>query len=88
MSTKPQAVQAAYNWAWNTHHDKNSPTMAVLCANQVLSARELYGVSDACYEVLTNLLKDWRAAKRPGFDKPIKALTSTLEIGEEAAAGI
>lgn len=84
MTTKPQAVQAAYNWAFNTRGGKNSPGISMLCANQILSAVELYGLSDACYEVLTSLLKGWIAEKRPSFDKPIKALARALQIQEEA----
>ena len=86
MTTKPQAIQSAYTWAWNTQNDRKSPTMSVLCAKQVLDAVELYGNSDACYEVLGNLLKEWRASKRLEFKEPIERLSRTFEIGEEAAA--
>lgn len=82
--TKPQAIQSAYTWAWNTHNDKKSPTMSVLCAKQVLDAVDAYGVSDACYEVLGNLLREWRASKRQGFELPIKIVANSLSLVDPA----
>lgn len=84
--TKPDAVKYAYHWAWNVWNDKKSCVMWMLCAKQVLEAVELYGVSDACYEVLTNLPKEWRSSKRDGFIMPIKELEGRLGIREEVFA--
>lgn len=87
--TKPQAIQSAYNWAWNVQNDRKSPTMAILCAKQVVDAVEGYGnTPDACLEVLANLLREWRASKRAGFKEPIERMARMLEVHEEACQGI
>ena len=77
--TKSEAVKRAYNWAWNTQNDKHSPTMAILCANQVIAAIQDYGdTPEACYEVLSGLLQDWKSQKRVGFEAPITTVAKIL----------
>ena len=82
--TKSEAVKRAYNWAWNTQNDKHSPTMAILCANQVSAAVQDYGdTPEACYEVLANLVQDWKSQKRAGFEASITTVGKILSTVDQ-----